>query len=316
MTQPINQHYVPQWYQERFALPDDRKKTVMFRRIGTRKPWAPTIPRNLCSENFYNAFKDSKTGEWNHAVDQYLSRFENARDVVVSKICKEHDITVEEREKLAMFAALMIQGVPSFRKNIGDFIERVGESLLALNYAQFKKNPALLEQYKKRLKLPEHITPEDLNPDNYKTEANKAHVMGMSLEHMGLCSQMIFDMGWSVLSSQPDHTFITSDRPAILYEPDPNYPSLLGVGLGSPTAVLQLPLSKNHALFASHAFGKEEFSYAAVAEAQVQAMNLRQAMYADKVVIAATETFPGHAHVNQMIDAKEKQALISGRIRK
>lgn len=314
MTQPINQHYVPQWYQERFALPDDRKKSVMFRRIGTRRPWAPTIPRNLCSENFYNAFKDPTTGQWNHAYDEFAARFENARDTVVSKICKSENIAVEDREKLAMFTALMIQGVPSFRNNIGNFVERVGDSMLELNYIQFKKNPALLEAYKKRLNLPAHLTPEDLNPANMKAKANKAYVMGMSLEHLGLGSQMIFDMGWSICVSHPDHTFITSDRPAVLYEPDPKYPMFMGVGLASQTAVLQLPLSKNHALVASHAFGKEYFGYADVAETEVAAMNLKQAQYADKVVIAATDTFPGHAYVNQMIDAREKSyGIHSGR---
>lgn len=305
MTQPINQHYVPQWYQEGFADPGDRKKYVWFRRIGTKKPWAQTITRNLCSENFFNAFKDEKTGKWNHGFDEFVGKIENAREIVALKVRKQELLSIEDREKLALFASMLYQGVPYFRNTIAKHLERVGDKMLQLNYQKFMKNPALLEDYKKRLNLPAYLKPEHLDPKHFRTEAHKGHVMSLAFDNIAIVAQMIFDMGWAINYSKSEHTFITTDRPVVLFEPNPNYPALMGVGLASPTAVLQLPLSKNHLLFASHAFGKEKFAYVPVPEKMVEVVNIKQAMYADRTVISATKSFPGHEVVNKIIDARE-----------
>lgn len=220
-NKPEMQHYVPRVLLKNFANGDKDGQVYAFdKHQGKRLP-AKTAIRNLCGErNFYAT--EGANGQI--SIEQTLSELEGQIDPVLQRILNDQslaNLTVEQREFLALFVAVQFMRVPMMHETQRHIVEAVRDRSKkvypdAQGLAEFD---VLLGKNSIKLRAMKHIA-----------ESAVGYTRIISLHRWALFRTSIQDPFW------------ISDCPVVMHN-DRKFGPYGNIGLALPGIQIYMPLS-------------------------------------------------------------------------
>jgi hypothetical protein len=232
-----NQHWVPQFYLEYFAIP------------GTQRIWAfpihegkefNTIIRNVAAQSFLYSPRTAD-GNRDHNVDNELWGLENLLSQLWPRIANDHYFMGDGfRKGLSLFIASLFLRHPSKL----DSHRRLRQNIINVVKAAPTDNDGIPQI--SSFEVSGKSYPIDWSSwENYRdgTEEDlKASWGKMILGTTGVFAQHLLNQPWSIIfSTEP--VFATSDHPVAVFHPDVRNPNLT-----APGSVVFFPISPTRML--------------------------------------------------------------------
>ena len=223
MSEPKNQHIIPQCYLKQFVdlnTPANYEPYVWIfdrdKKTGKKK-----APKNILAEtDFYTI--TTKVGEKNYAIEKTLSQIESEyASVFETKIKVKLPLSDYDHIILCAFTAAMLQRTLKQKENIEGFIDQI---------------IGMTEEMEKAHSLP---AKKSLELTKEKENAHKISVVHM-LPHI---TEMLLHMNLAFLCANKSDSFITSDSPCYLFNPQLQWQHFYGVGLAQKYTEVHMPLS-------------------------------------------------------------------------
>lgn len=288
-------HYVPRFYLEEFTDPETPTEQTPYLHVlekGNPK-WEKRAPINVASVTDYYTFTD-KAGKDRQDIEQALQLIESTTaPILTRRIFRQRLPTREQRLAIAVFLSSMLNRIPSAVENVQEFLAAILEAVPAAAHQRFRDDPQGFERHKKTIGEDtgvdlDQLTVQDLNPERYTIEANRATAAAMALSSLKEFAAMAAAMGWTFWVSRPPDYFITSDFPVgFINLLNPERPP----GLASKDAELSLPLSRTMALAAGWA-NPSSIGFSSSPPAIVEEINMRTVMRAN-TIFSPSPRFPG-----------------------
>ncbi len=248
MNNPKRHHYVPQFYLKNFT--NSKGLLQIFDR--EKNEYRQQNPLNTAVQGHYYTFRTEK-GKKHTEIEKLFSTIEDKAKLVIDKIDARENIAVEEKESLATFISFQKTRVPDFEKNIN----KLSEKLFKKNIQKTSSHETVasfIKEYEKNTDKKLNISPEELfeisqNENRYSIEFIREWSLTMAIRLGRDSIKYFLDMDWIFLQVPKKASFITSDNPFALVPPSNYDPkSLYGVGLITPGAKKQIPLSQRTCL--------------------------------------------------------------------
>ncbi len=243
-TGPIIHHYVSRFLLRRFA--DPKTGLLWAYEKGTGRSWQCN-PKQVAAERRYYAFT-GEDGKPDNAVEDALSKLEGEVSPIIERV--ERDLALpspNERAVLALFIALSVSRVPSFRKPVERFYGEVARKL-SLVMAHHKEYFYRVVGEAERARGQKFDTPVEqvrqavLNGD-LAYEGSPFASLEMMLETSPQIAEIIHQMRWQFLHAPAGVSFITSDRPVVWVNPKlPPHPVYGNPGLAQKDILLLFPI--------------------------------------------------------------------------
>lgn len=223
MSDPKNQHIIPQCYLKQFVDPNTPKEHEPYvwiferdKKIGKKKS-----PKNILAETDFYTLK-TKLGGKDYTIEKKLSQLESEYAVVFDKKIKNKiPLNNYEHIILCAFVAAMLQRTLKQKENIEGFLDQIIEHTESLEKAHDLKP-------KKSLEL--------------KEEKENAHKISLAkmIPHI---TEILLKMNLAFLCSDKKGVYITSDAPAYLFNSHLQWQNFYGPGLGQKHVEVVIPLS-------------------------------------------------------------------------
>lgn len=224
------QHYIPRFYLNHFIDTDTPVLQTPYVWIFDKKSERikNKAPLNFAYRHGYNNIID-ENGKISSKVEEQFQVIEDKAARIIRKLLNLKYVSKIEREDLAVFIYTMRARIPYFKLIFKEVVEN--------------------EEYNKQLN-DDHI---DVN----QIESNLAMDSVIRTSFMG---KLLLRMFWSVLIAPDNISFITSDNPVIVL--DPNAPMLQSIGFAtSKDSEIIFPLSPKVCLYGSWIKRKKILEY-------------------------------------------------------
>lgn len=251
MPNTKKQHYIPQFYLKNFSH-DQNHIHVYDKKIGEKGEFRYQTTTDIAHENHFYTYRTKKGT--NENLEDFFCQFEGDAAAIIEKVYRTHQITNEEKEKLALFVAFIYTRTPSFKARTEEMHTAMGETILRKMIKMAPKE-WLRKFYKE--KLGKAITDKKLddfidfatNPKRSKVEYTypNEYWIKVMLEMGAKTAPIFFGMNWLFLFTDKPYAFITSDNPFLLVPPD-HYDKFWGYGLATTNARKIVPLKSDMCL--------------------------------------------------------------------
>jgi hypothetical protein len=295
MSDPKNQHYLPQFYLKGFCSPDG-SGLAYIRRKGYAH-WKKRGIKNVGAQDYLYSFRDA-SGNMCHEIETMFSQQEDLFAPVLQKVLTGQAISNDEEFLLAYFFMTTWQRGPGQIAYFRNIVSGIGQDILKTIYNSFNRNPDAWEKEKSQYKQDtgkddiDILKAEDLDPTKVKIEAISPATLLSMIEEAIPLSEIVRQMGWTFLKSEPPNFFITSDSPCCIINPaDKSRQS----GLAHQDVEISMPLSCNVAFFAG--WKSDGRRWRPASEHIVKQINYRTACFASRELIAPKQVFPGSEKV-------------------
>lgn len=218
------QHYVPKCYLREFVdsnTPSGQEPYVWIFKKNDRKG-KKKAPSNILKEiDLYTLHV--KTGEKDYSIEETLSSLEGRyAEIFRTKIKYKLPLDEEEHLFLCTFIATMLQRTIRNKENLEGFLDKVIEMM--------------------RVMEKQHGV-EPIKSNELQEIKKDAHKLGV-IKSLPEISSLLFEMNLAFLCV-PSHQkkFITSDDPCNLFNPELQWQSWYGPGLGQKSIQLTIALS-------------------------------------------------------------------------
>jgi hypothetical protein len=233
MAEKKNQHVVPQCYQRSWCAPDCPLEfepyVWVFSKDGSAKK--KKAPKNLFVENEKYTVRLTD-GSRDLVVEDTLMRTEDAFVNVLSKIEDSRSLEMRDIAGLCIFTAAMHARTNSMGRHFRNFLGELHELVVKGERAHNALPVTSLET---------------------ADMAQHAHqrMIQATLETL---PQMLYRMSLAILETDDELGFITSDTPAVWFDPDSHRrpPALRSPNLSDPRIQISMPLTPRHTLLFSH----------------------------------------------------------------
>jgi len=221
-NKPKRQHYVPQCYLREWADPRTSKNNEpcvwIFDKDGKNR--RKDKVRNVLAVNDFYTLKIK--GQKDYSIEETLGNLESKyAQIFRDKIKKHLPLAEEEHVNLCAFVSAMLQRTLRHKDNLEQFIDELitrMEELEKAHDAEPRKSKELRD---------------------FKDNIHKIGVVQSVPE----IAELLFQMRVAFLCSEKGSTFITSDDPCNLFNPDLQWQSFYQPGLSQRNVQLTLPLS-------------------------------------------------------------------------
>lgn len=254
MSEPVNHHFIPQFYLRNFAEGNGRKAQLFTFDKKTHKSMKPKV-RNVGSQRHFNRidypnfdpnFFEKAVADMESIVAPHL------QDVIEVNYfpTEEHYISIIN------LIAHVCHRNPKKRNTRKQWFSQISKALLEIT----AKNPEYLESENKRLQTIdptlEPITTNDLKDfikdDNLEIHPDQTYTVSEEFLTLQPIIETMYRRHWRFAVAPENSHFITSDNPSILDWEDPNYKSIYPPGHGCLGTVLLFPLSPRILLVGTH----------------------------------------------------------------
>jgi len=277
---PVNHHYVPRSFQERFGGPNSSLFAYIFK---SKKIHANAQPSRIGSvPHLYTLPNDD--GSSDVKVEHFFGVLEDRSAPIIEKVIKQDRLTEEERFWLCFFWGASFcrshHMIRSARHLIGD----LQSYSLRQRYFSLEKTRHLLG-----LEPPEDpsITAEEVfklvHSNEYEVAGDANSVLPMVLNLIPEISQFLWLSCVVVLKAPKTKSFVTGDSPVVLLPMDQWRP----VGFGLPGVARVMPLSWDTCLI-SYSPGRGVINAIADRE-QVRQINLAIAGDAHEFILGKSQ---------------------------
>lgn len=218
MSNPKNQHIIPQCYLKQFVDPNTPTGHEPYVWIFERKAkiGKKRAPKNILAETDFYTFNGDYT------IEKTLAQIESDYAVIFEKKIK-NKIPLNPYEHLVFcaFVAAMLQRTLKQKENIEHFMDQI------IDHA-------------KQMEMVHGVPPKtSLEWEEQKKDAHKLSVMQM----IPGITKIISDMNLAFLCADKRAAFITSDAPAFLFNSQLQWQRFYGPGLMQKHVEVRLPLS-------------------------------------------------------------------------
>lgn len=223
MSEPKNQHIIPQCYLKQFIdpnTPPGQEPYVWIFDRGSKKG-KKRAPKNILAETDFYTLK-IKSGEKDYKLEKSLSQLESEYSSVFEKRIK-HKIPLNDYEHIVLcaFVAAILQRTLKQKKNIEGFFDQ----LITMTEETEKAHGV---EPKKSLELKQ-----------VKEEAHKLSIIQM----IPKVTQILFQMNLAFLCTNRRGSFITSDAPCFLFNSRLQWQRFYGPELDQKYVEVRMPLS-------------------------------------------------------------------------
>ncbi|EGD49585.1 hypothetical protein Cpap_4023 [Ruminiclostridium papyrosolvens DSM 2782] len=254
-----NHHYVPQFYLNYFTDPSTPSIYSPYVWVYDKADESikNKAPKNIAYEKGYNDIEDSEGNISSIVEDQFEKEIETPVSRVFRKLVKLNYISRSERLMLCKFVFSMVERVPKFSKTFKVLIEsgRIKElSIKGIDY------------------------------DNLSSKVMMDSVVRVT----HVASHLLLRMSWSLLIAQEGTSFITSDNPVVIKDPDNLNMELCGFA-SSPQVEVTFPLTQKICLFGS--WGRYRRIIEQVNADEVKEINFETFKYSHKYLFSSSKNF-------------------------
>ena len=223
MSEPKNQHIIPQCYLKQFVdsnTPLGQESYVWIFDRGSKKG-KKRAPKNILAETDFYTLK-IKSGEKDYTIEKNLSQLESEYSSVFEKKIKrkipldDHDHTV-----FCAFVAAMLQRTLKEKENIDGFLDQ-----LITMTQEAEKTHGVKPKTSLELK-------------QAKEDAHKLSIVQM----IPRITKILFQMNLAFLCTNRRSSFITSDAPCFLFNSRLQWQRFYGPGLSQKYVEVRMPLS-------------------------------------------------------------------------
>ena len=286
-------HYVPRAYLALFTdpeTPSGQEPYVWVYEREEKEPYA-RAPHKLAVRTHYYSVA-SGSGEWDTAVEEFLSRIESEAMPVLRRFGEGADpsaLSDKERGWLAYFIAMLSVRIPGLRSRVEEFsadLMRRVALMGAHNSEYFERK--MREAYEAKGQEP----PKDIEAvrhfvlsGEYDVIASPVISLRAMIEMAPVVAKNVAGYHWRVLRAPVKTYFIISDRPVILVSTKKLPPPFgWSAGWETPWMEATVPLSPEACLLISlhHPQGIEVVTTEIVRE-----INLRTASHASEAVYSS-----------------------------
>lgn len=223
MSEPKNQHIIPQCYLKHFIDPNTPKGYEPYVWIFERdkKTGKKKAPKNILSETDFYTLKTNIGGK-DYSIEKSLSLIESEYATVFDKTIKNKiPLTDYEHLILCAFVATMLQRTLKQKENIEGFLDQIIK---------------MTEEMEKA-----HNTPpkKSVELKQKKENAHKISVLQM-IPHI---TEILLKMNLAFLCGKQSVYFITSDTPCFLFNSRLQWQNFYGPGLMQKYVEVRMPLS-------------------------------------------------------------------------
>lgn len=223
MNEPKNQHTIPQCYLKQFVDPNTPKGYEPYVWIfdRERKKSKKKSPKNILAKTDFYTLK-TKFGEKDYIIEKSLSQIESEYAKVFDKKIK-NKIPLNDYEHLILcaFVAAMLQRTLKQKENIERFLDQIIKTT-----EDMEKDHDIPS--KKSLEIREE------KENAYKTSVIQA------IPHI---TEILLKMNLAFFCSNKSVSFITSDAPCFLFNPQLQWQNFYGPGLMQKDVEVRMPLS-------------------------------------------------------------------------
>jgi Protein of unknown function (DUF4238) len=223
-----HQHTIPRVYlsswQEAYT-PPGQKAAIHIVAKETKEVRRKSPTKSFTSNDRYTVHL--KDGERNLDVENYLGRIESDFYGVLQAVRNRQNLSVFRRAKLAVFTAAMMGRAP-------------------VQSDSFRRQLQPLEEIVEKAGTPEQK--EELS------EQIRNHAAYYTTSTIEAAAPMLFNMASSILITNDATGFITSDNPAVMFNPNAYKlpPSYRSPGLATIDIEITLPLTAKHLIVYTH----------------------------------------------------------------
>lgn len=247
------QHYIPQSYLDSWCdtkIPEGYDKYVwMFDYSG--EIVKKKNPKNIFYEvDMYTIFdeKGNRVLDIEHGLSGLEGKFASIRD---NKLIKQLDLTLEERYLILTFVAAIHNRTVAIKEHISNQWGNVLELGRMLQQEYEKATPEHRKAMESVGSLNKECGSFSIN------EIEKFHLDPMQTQlipRMNAEVNCYMKMHMSILNTDDEVGFITSDNPCVWYDPEAykRPPMYSSAGLGYKSVEVTLPISPNQAILISH----------------------------------------------------------------
>lgn len=223
MSEPKSQHVIPQCYLKQFVDPktpaDQEPYVWIFKRDS--KKGKKKAPKNILTETDLYTFKGKDAGK-DYVLEKTLAQIESDYASVYERsICHRVPLDQKEHTILCAFVAAMLQRTMKQKQNIEDFYDR-------------------LQTMAEDMEKAHGIAPE--LSLQLAQEKENAHKM-MIIQGLPYITSVLGKMNLAFLCADRRSSFITSDAPCSLFNPELQWQRFYGPGLGQKHVEVSMPLS-------------------------------------------------------------------------
>ena len=233
MTEKKKQHIIPKCYLQAWCDPNTPAGQLPFiwriSKDGSSKQ-KRSPKKSFTATDMYTIQLPS--GDRNLVIEDTLAKVETDFVAVLAKVRERQKLDDTDRARLCIFSAAMHTRTVSMGRHWKKQLSRLHEVVVDLELSNKLKPVRSLET----ARLVEFAHPDVI-------------ARGLRLE-----APVLFRMQMSILVSDDEFGFITSDRPCVWFNPRGIAP-----GLAQKHIEVTLPLTPHHLLFISHTIGAAEY---------------------------------------------------------
>lgn len=288
LTGPKRQHFLPKFYLEGFTR--NGRLAIYDREMDEVRVQAPI---NTCVIGHFYTFQDTE-GRKRFEIERTLGEYETKANVIINKLSRKKEISLNERIDLSIFIAMavcrtpdMIDSVKNFRSN---FIRGHCQDLFAdvgTVMERLRGKPDSPVDDDELEALATNIV-EVVRNDQYQVTVNHSWAVAMSLSISFVIAEIFAGRNWVVFHRiNNKKSFVTTDSPILLTTAAPRKNNFWGVGYGNSDAVVLFPLTESSILMI---YGDgETIIHQSIGKEQIRHFNLAIAEHCQRFLIARDE---------------------------
>ena len=243
MSVPKLHHYLAEAYLKRFT--DEKGElSVLDRRSGLIRQQRPEV--TAAERELYTL---DLSGAKDRTVETLLADHVDGPGLrVIGAVANGEQIQESDRPALAAFIAGMFLRTPSFREQHRQFGEEMRSALLRMGVEPIQQNEARdVEPASESGGVRTDVLLRFIEGARSARRPYQNEFVSIMMGLLPLITQTILSMDWTIAHAPPRKTFITSDSPVVISQPENNNP-LSGIGLSTPGAEKIIPLTSRVAL--------------------------------------------------------------------
>ncbi|MBI3365306.1 MAG: DUF4238 domain-containing protein, partial [Ignavibacteriae bacterium] len=220
-------HYVPEFYLNEFASNSSHRRalSVWFYDLENPRPTQVATTRIAKIKNFYLLVQDASV---NTGLDDALKHFESEVAPVFRKLRVEEMSFGETKKRyiFGRFVCFLAFRTPQFRNHLNILFQNKMKTKLMDHYNKMGGTKALETDLKNQLD-------QDITVEEFIESFNKIRIQPKSnalqfflVESAKRMIPAFCGMKWHFLRSDSDESFITSDAPVVMHNPENRDPSI------------------------------------------------------------------------------------------
>lgn len=224
-NEPVKQHYIPQVYLRNFC--DANEKVFLFDDSKKEIYNNMAINNVFFQKHFYTLINDD--GTRNYKLEKWFNNIESEVQPIFQKVIGKQKITIEDKEKLSLFIALLQHRTPVSLEIQNSFTKPALKWMLDMHIKNGDFDDII-----KKCPLGEEKGLEYIQ--NLDISLNKQAQWHMQIEQAATFANFYMQMEWKIFYTTKGK-FITTDNPVVII------PEAKNMGIAIPGNLKIVPLS-------------------------------------------------------------------------